>query len=241
MKREYTNAVRWVLDELVPPVLRDNKWFMYPFFWAAYHGKNVDFYMHFKDHVVDLSDEEFARAYEEMDSVGTSRPTDMNEASMVYALELFDPAATTLLDAGCGRGYWLDRLARETTLTCTGVDIVDAVDLAGGATYIKAPLERLPFDDDEFDIAFSSHTLEHVVDLDRSVDELVRVARKQVVIVVPRQRYYRYTLDMHLNFFPTESSLRLAMRYPLQGLRSCGGDWVCTIDVETAQLEARTA
>lgn len=231
MKREYTNAVRWVLDELVPPVLRDSKWFMYPFFWAAYHGKNVDFYMHFKDHVVDLSDEEFARAYEEMDSVGTSRPTDMNEASMIYARELFHANATTLLDAGCGRGYWLDRLARETELTCTGVDIVDSVDLAGGATYVQAPLERLPFGDDEFDIAFSSHTLEHVVDLDRSIEELVRVAREQVIIVVPRQRYYRYTLDMHLNFFPTESSLRLAMRHPLSDLRSCGGDWVCQIDL----------
>ncbi len=45
----------------------------------------------------------------------------------------------------------------------------------------------LPFGDNEFDVVLSSESLEHIPDLPKAVDELLRVARKAVVITVPRE------------------------------------------------------
>jgi len=56
------------------------------------------------------------------------------------------------------------------------------------------------------------HVLEHVQDAEAAVRELRRVARRRLVVVVPRQREYRYTFDLHLRFFPYPSSLQQLMR-----------------------------
>ena len=44
------------------------------------------------------------------------------------------------------------------------------------------------------------HTIEHIPNLAPAIAELKRISRKQVMIVTPRQRYYYYTLDEHVNF-----------------------------------------
>ena len=51
LNRCFTNAIRLVLDELLLPILRDSRWFMYPFYRIAYRGNNVDgdlFYIGYK-------------------------------------------------------------------------------------------------------------------------------------------------------------------------------------------------
>jgi SAM-dependent methyltransferase len=45
----------------------------------------------------------------------------------------------------------------------------------------------LPFADGEFDVVLASETLEHVQDLERATRELLRVARRAVVLTVPRE------------------------------------------------------
>jgi hypothetical protein len=71
-----------------------------------------------------------------------------------------------------------------------------------------------------------SHTLEHIPDLWRAAAELRRVARR-VVVVVPRQRYYRYTFDYHLHFFPSAAPLV----HLLGGqARLVDGDWFVVSD-----------
>ncbi|UCB56652.1 MAG: class I SAM-dependent methyltransferase [Candidatus Omnitrophota bacterium] len=52
---------------------------------------------------------------------------------------------------------------------------------------IPADILELPFENDEFDVALCSETLEHVTDLDKAIDELLRVAHKAVVITVPHE------------------------------------------------------
>lgn len=225
MQREVTNVIRFILDELIPPIIRDNKYFMYPLFYLAYKGKNVRKYMEFKSLAYDMTEEEFNQAYEEMDSVGTRRATDMNKASMDYVLEHYDKSAKTMLDVGCGRGYWLDLVSDETNLKLTGVDVLNHVELKN-AEYVRGDMEKLPFKDNSFDIVFTSHTVEHVRDLPAAMSELRRVAKKQVIVVTPRQRYYYYTLDMHLNFFPTEAFLQRDMGLNDPHIHDAKGDWV---------------
>ncbi|MFM2048604.1 MAG: hypothetical protein RI955_1152, partial [Bacteroidota bacterium] len=41
MNRSLTNTIRFILDECIPPLIRDSRWFMYPFFYIWYKGKKV--------------------------------------------------------------------------------------------------------------------------------------------------------------------------------------------------------
>ncbi|HKV39612.1 MAG TPA: class I SAM-dependent methyltransferase [Blastocatellia bacterium] len=52
---------------------------------------------------------------------------------------------------------------------------------------VVADIHDLPFGDDRFDVVLCSETLEHVADLQGAANELLRVARKAVVITVPHE------------------------------------------------------
>lgn len=225
MNRALTNAIRFVLDECIPPIIRDSRWFMYPFFYIWYKGKNVALYMDFKSKVYEMSDEEYAEAYRNLDCLATDRPTDMNTACINYMIANFDDTATTLLDVGCGRGYWLNLVSDQTNLHVTGCDMYDQVELKKG-TYVKGNIEKLPFADNQFDIVTCHHTIEHLRNMKPAIDELKRVARKQVMIVTPCQKYYYYTMDMHINFFPIRAYLQDAIRMNKYICEKLWGDWV---------------
>ena len=44
---------------------------------------------------------------------------------------------------------------------------------------------ELPFDDGEFDTVVSSHVIEHVKDDEKAIEEMARVAKKRLLVVVP--------------------------------------------------------
>ena len=49
----------------------------------------------------------------------------------------------------------------------------------------------------------------------KAIAELRRIARRRLIIVVPREREYRYTFNPHFNFFPyTHSFLRAVHPVP---------------------------
>ena len=61
-KRELTNAVNWLLDNAIPPFLRDSKIFMSPFMRMIL-GKKYTYYMKFKDDLSTLTDIEIDEYY----------------------------------------------------------------------------------------------------------------------------------------------------------------------------------
>ena len=225
MNRSITNTIRFVMDECIPPLIRDNKYFIYPLFYYWYKKKNVNFYMNFKSVAFDLSESEFAEAYRNLDCRANDRETDLNSSCVDYMLENLDKHADSMLDAGCGRGYWLNKVAEKTNLELTGCDLYDNVTLNRG-TYVKGNIENLPFEDNSFDIVACHHTIEHVLSLDKAISELKRVAKKQLIIVTPCQRYFKYTLDLHVNFFPIESYLTSVIKMNKYTCKKKMGDWV---------------
>jgi hypothetical protein len=58
------------------------------------------------------------------------------------------------------------------------------------------------------------------------VSELKRVAKKVLFVVVPCQRYYFYTLDEHVNFYPQPELLLAEMGLAGATCAKLHGDWV---------------
>lgn len=197
MKTSITNRIRDVLDAL-PRAIRDSRWFMWPLFFVWFKGRNVRTAMEFKTLAPSMSDAELIDVYRRVTTLADNRPTDTNEEAMRFVLARIE--GRTLLDVGSGRGEFLGRVSGVRGMGC---------DLVGGD--VMAIAERLPFASNSFDVVTCFHTLEHVRDLGRAVSELRRVARRQLIVIVPRQRRFHYTLDLHLHFFETPEALAEAM------------------------------
>ena len=225
MNREITNAARHFMDNWLPPVIRDNKFFMYPVFYYWFNGRNVDKVMNFKKDVFYMTEAEYADLYKNIVTRAKERPTDMNNASIEYVIAHADKRAETLLDVGSGRGYFLNVLAGRTPFKLTGVDMSDHIP-GLKANYVQGVIEKLPFPDKSFDIVTCTHTVEHIINLKQAIDELKRVARKQVIIVTPCQKYNFYTLDLHVNFFPTKEMLNREIGLKDYECVNMQGDWV---------------
>ncbi len=44
LSRNFTNKFNWILDNLIPPVIRDSKFFSYPLFWLLF-GKKAKLFL----------------------------------------------------------------------------------------------------------------------------------------------------------------------------------------------------
>lgn len=120
---------------------------------------------------------------------------------VIYQLvESTNPKA--VLDAGCGEGFVSQYLAmRNGSMSITGVDVQpQAIEFAEknfGETvnYRLGSLYALPFSDNSFDTVVCSQVLEHLDDVETAMAELKRVARRFVVITVPREPYFKLVND----------------------------------------------
>jgi SAM-dependent methyltransferase len=239
ISRNTALLVHFLLDECLPPFLRDSRWFMgLPF--KLLFGRQAATFMAFKDRAHLLSDEEFRRVYEETAAVHLERPTDLNAACTT---EILRQAVGSVLEVGCGRGHLAGLLA--ATHDVTACDMVIRPELAArrpGITFREENLTGLSFPDQSFDTVICTHTLEHVLDLPRAVAELRRAARRRLIVVVPRQRAYRFTFDLHVRFFPLRCSVfdcfppvpALVSRR----LENLGGDWYYQEELHDLPMEA---
>jgi ubiquinone/menaquinone biosynthesis C-methylase UbiE len=112
---------------------------------------------------------------------------------VISTLRALGPAS--LLDVGTGRGVLLWPLLEAlpgVPVTCVDLREDRVRDLLacarGGLTTLTAltgSVERLPLDADAADVAIASEVLEHVRDERAAARELVRVARRFVIVTVP--------------------------------------------------------
>lgn len=224
MRRETTNRIRMVLEEVLPPALRDSA----PMRWMfrRHWGCLVDDIEAFREQIPFISDDEYRSIYERLPRVQDE--TDNSAACLRRIVGAVQ--GETVLDAGCGTGYLLDHLKGERPdLALTGVDFI----IEDGTRtrhpdirFEQAGVEALPFDDASFDTVICTHVLEHILDFRQALSELRRVARHKLILVVPQEREYRFTFNPHLHFFPyPHSFLRYLMPVPRDHeLESIGRD-----------------
>lgn len=224
LQRNITTKIAYIIDNWIPPVVRDSKWFVWiPF--RIFFGKKARYFYDFKDSAFEVSHEAISATYATLEDVHIARETDLNSACIDEILS--NVTGENALEVGCGRGYLAGRLSGVTALTACDMHVSEAVRLKYPAvTFDEANIEKLPYSDQTFDTVICTHTLEHVVDLVGAINELRRVARKRLIIVVPKQRPYRYTFDLHIHFFPYKHSLQAFLRGGRNAsLLELDGDW----------------
>ncbi len=226
MNRKFTNTIRFVMDECIPPFIRDNKWFMYPFYYLAYRGKNISEVMNFKQRVYQFSEADYANFYNQIDSISRNRLTDLNAASIEFIftqIELIQPKK--IVDIGCGRGYLLSLIhERFPEIELTGLDI-KACHPNPPYTFVQGNIENLPFENNSFDLVLCNHTIEHLIHLSTCIHELIRVTKSNLLVVTPKQRYFYYTLDEHVNFFYQAEQLTSLFPIKNYSIKNLQGDW----------------
>jgi SAM-dependent methyltransferase len=201
-----------VLNDFLPPSLRDARWLMRVPIRIVF-GRDAALAMDFKRRAYEMTDDEFVAAYRALGEHSLTRGSDLTPECAARVLA--DIVGTSVLEVGCGEGALAAAMSRSATVTaCDLVVHPRTRDRYPSVTFREADAERLPFGDRGFDTVVSTHTLEHVRDLRRAIDELRRVARQRDIVVVPKERPYRYTFKLHLHIFPYEHLLRGALGEP---------------------------
>ena len=149
--------------------------------------------------------------------------------------ELWATAAPeSVLDVGCGEGVltveWAERLGDGRVV---GIDLEDPKLRAEWEKRARPNLEfrveeatRLSFADGEFDMASATEVLEHLPQPERTVDEMARVARRWLLVSVPREPLWRglnmargaYVRDLgntpgHVNHWSKRALMSLLSRH----------------------------
>jgi ubiquinone/menaquinone biosynthesis C-methylase UbiE len=119
----------------------------------------------------------------------TPRGVWIGEIEFRLLRELLQPrAGESLLDLGCGTGYFTRRFAREAGVVATGLDPDEAwldfarAHAAAGETYLGGVAQALPFADRSFDLALSVTALCFVPEERRALKEMLRVTRRRFAI-----------------------------------------------------------
>jgi SAM-dependent methyltransferase len=242
LSRDVTLKIHFFLDQCLPPFVRDSRWFMYiPF--RLFYGDKAHIFLDFKEKAAGFGDVDFLKTYRAVQSVGPHRETDLTAGCLDAILASL--RGQTVLEVGCGRGALAAKMS--ATRQVAAVDLVVDPELRAQhrrVGFVAANIVRLPFPDQSFDTVVCTHTLEHIQDIHGAIGELRRVARGRLVIVVPKQRPYRYTFDLHLHFFPHEVFL-LTLMNPRSRPHQCktiGADLFYMEDVlDAVGAEARGA
>jgi Methylase involved in ubiquinone/menaquinone biosynthesis len=228
--RDFTIKLNYLLDNFLPPIIRDNAIFMYPLFWLVFKDKTKLLFK-FKEQFPFLDYDQYIKYYEIVG--GIARETDLNSKCINYILD--NIYGETVLDAGCGGGFLVRQIELKLprVKTIYGMDILVDETKEGKITYVRGFLEKMPFDTKSFDTVICSHTLEHVIDIDRAMSELRRVARNRIIIVVPKQREWLYTPDLHISFFPYKFDVYMKLKLSKSAkVIELGGDWVVIEDIK---------
>ena len=105
---------------------------------------------------------------------------------------------SSILDVGCGEGVVTERLAKVSGAPIVGIDLGDDALRAEWerreserVSFQAASAYELPFEDDSFDCVCAIEVLEHLERPSNALAEMARVARRTLLLSVPREPFWR--------------------------------------------------
>ena len=107
--RRVTNRVRWAIDNLLPPVVSDARWFNQLLVKAMYGGRPFD--LDFKEKALTMTAAELAAYYNRSAEHDPYRETDTTPGQMAWVMDY--AVGPRVLEVGCGNGVLASGLARR--------------------------------------------------------------------------------------------------------------------------------
>lgn len=146
---------------------------------------------------------EIQRYYDEVYYQGTAHRVRVSRHLRKLARSLKLGPGQQILDVACGKGEWLVA-ARERGAQVAGVDLSPvAIDVCRtnllDGEFRVGPAEELPFPDNKFDLISCLGSLEHFVEPDKALREMLRVAKPdaQFLILVPNDGFLLRRLGLY--------------------------------------------
>jgi SAM-dependent methyltransferase len=126
-------------------------------------------------------------------------------------------AGHSVLDLGCATGAYVDHLNARGYRAC-GLDLLPYAQWrqASASCFVRGDVPHLPFASHSFDTVLAFDVLEHIPELERPLQEIHRVCRRNLIVTVPdcaeeedmlrAGLVYTHWLDRsHCHFFTMES------------------------------------
>ena len=206
MKRENTNKIRFVLEEILPPVLRDS--FIFKFIIRKLYRKDKT-HEKLKSNILNISKNEYKNYYKNMPKIHEN--SDLSKICIDEILKNIKPK--NIIDIGCGNGYLLKKIKKKyKNCFLSGTEIAITSEIKknlekNNIKLLEKPIEDINKIKNRYDTVICSHVLEHVLDINLAYSNLKKICKNRLIIVVPRERPYEYTFNGHIHFFPYKWSL----------------------------------
>jgi len=98
-----------------------------------------------------------------------------------------------ILDIGCAYGTGILEMQKLGYTNLIGIDLIkEKVDYGKnlGLNLFEMDMHNLTFEDNFFDYSFMSHSIEHSLDPIKSITEMIRVTKKEALIIAPIEESY---------------------------------------------------
>lgn len=128
-----------------------------------------------------LYDDRYAGDYMDTDSYGSWSRESLGRLKVAQTLAQVPTTPRRILDYGCGTGGWIGLLGETFAgAELCGIDVSENAVAKAHEKYPRAtfaPFDgaRAPFPDASFDLVFSYHVLEHVLDIDATIRDIGRL------------------------------------------------------------------
>lgn len=147
---------------------------------------------------------------------------DRNAVQSAYLQNLIPWDCDSVLDFGCGTGYWTDRIAKIYPWISKVVGIDFGIDFIKKAnvhylnehvSFVQGNFEEMSFEDGSFDCVYADATLEHAFDINRALQEIYRVLKENgsLIAMIPSDaRNPEWSNPCHIwKTIPEETRMRL--------------------------------
>lgn len=228
MNRNKVIKIRYILENLIPAAIRDNRTVAKILYYIA-TGKKRKFFIDYYENFYMMTQSQINEVYKKIYEGGhpLKSQTDLN-------IECLDKIKSEIIgnkviDIGCGNAFLLNELIKlYPKINFSGCDFLETkpIKLHQQVSYTSINLEqKIPFLDNSFDTVICTHVAEHILNFQQLISELRRIASKKLIIVVPKERPYKYNFGLHIHFFPYKESLIYAIgKNEHQSVIELGGD-----------------
>lgn len=146
------------------------------------------------------------------------------QRALNYAIDNY--AHSKVLDIGCGNKPYLNLFNSNPKVNkYIGCDIVQSSNMA---VDVLCEATALAFNDTEFDVAFSSQTIEHVADFQKMLQEANRVLKSGGHFILAGPMYWPLHEEPYDFFRFTKHGFEYSLKkagFDIVEIISCGGKW----------------